>query len=69
MYIPSETQFRRCLDQNLGFRLSDPDYQSLASKYELPSTGGGDSEVNYRQFCEAMESCEHVETHSVCWSP
>ena len=46
-----ETQFRRCLDQHLGLRISDEDYKFLVDKYDVKGNGM----VNYRNFSETLE--------------
>lgn len=47
----TETQFRRCLDQHLGLRISDEDYKFLVDKYDVKGNGM----VNYRNFSETLE--------------
>ena len=48
------TQFRRCLDEHLGLRLSEADYEFLSDKYDQKKSG----RINYRAFSEALENGE-----------
>ena len=50
----SGEQFRRCLDQHLGLRITEADYAYLCEKYGTQQTG----RVNYRAFAGALENGE-----------
>lgn len=50
--IITGTQFRRCLDQHLGLRLSESDYEFLADKYDQKKSG----RINYRAFSSGLET-------------
>ena len=60
VFVCIETQFRRCLDQHLGLRISDEDYKFLVDKYDVKENGM----VNYRNFSETLEKGGNSHSHA-----